>query len=247
MRIGIVALQHETNTFIRTPTDLAAFRGGLLATGDEFRDAVEGSNHELAGFFAGLDEAGVAAVPLFGARALPYGLISDDAYAELKRRLLAEIMGHLPLDGLLLAPHRAGVSEAARDPGRRLAASGSHACGAAGAYRRNRRPARQPLSAHGRRGRRDHRLRHQPARGTSASAAWKRRACSSTGCTARSRPRWPRCFHRWGSASTSSAPTKRRWRRSWSASMPSGNAGRSSLPASGRDSPTPTSRRWAPR
>jgi microcystin degradation protein MlrC len=115
MRVGIVALQHETNTFIRTPTDLAAFRGGLLATGDAFRDAVEGSNHELAGFFAGLDEAGVAAVPLFGARALPYGLVSDDAYAELKRRLLAEVRGHLPLDGLLLAPHGAGVSEAARD------------------------------------------------------------------------------------------------------------------------------------
>ena len=55
MRVGIIALQHETNTFIQTPTDLDAFRGGMLATGDEFRDAVEGSNHELAGFFAGLD------------------------------------------------------------------------------------------------------------------------------------------------------------------------------------------------
>ena len=71
MRVGIIALQHETNTFIQTPTDLDAFRGGMLATGDEFRDAVEGSNHELAGFFAGLDIAGVTAVPLFGARACP--------------------------------------------------------------------------------------------------------------------------------------------------------------------------------
>ena len=115
MRVGIIALQHETNTFIQTPTDLDAFRGGMLATGDEFRDAVEGSNHELAGFFAGLDIAGVTAVPLFGARALPYGLVSDDAYAELKRRLLTEVRGHLPLDGLLVAPHGAGVSEAARD------------------------------------------------------------------------------------------------------------------------------------
>ena len=115
MRVGIVALQHETNTFIREPTNLAAFRAGLLATGDAFRDAVEGSNHELAGFFAGLDEAGVTVVPLFGARALPYGLVSDAAYAELKRRLLAEVRAHLPLDGLLVAPHGAGVSEAAPD------------------------------------------------------------------------------------------------------------------------------------
>ena len=115
MRVGIIALQHETNTFIQTPTDLDAFRGGMLATGDEFRAAVEGSNHELAGFFAGLDIAGVTAVPLFGARALPYGLVSDGAYRELKRSLLAEINAHLPLDGLLVAPHGAGVSEAARD------------------------------------------------------------------------------------------------------------------------------------
>ena len=115
MRVGVVALQHETNTFIQEPTDLAAFRAGMLETGNAFRDAVEGSNHELGGFFAGLGEAGVTAVPLFGARALPFGLVSDGAYAELKRRLLAEIGAHLPLDGLLVAPHGAGVSEAARD------------------------------------------------------------------------------------------------------------------------------------
>ena len=115
MRVGIVALQHETNTFIAEPTGIDAFRGGLLATGAAFREAVEDSNHELAGFFAGLDEAGVAAVPLFGARAMPYGLVSGPAYAELKRRLLDEVRAQLPLDGLLLAPHGAGVGETAAD------------------------------------------------------------------------------------------------------------------------------------
>ena len=115
MRFGIVSLQHETNTFIREPTGLDAFRRGLLAEGDAFRAAVEHSNHELAGFFAGLDEAGAEAVPLFGARALPYGLVTDAAYLELKHRLLANVSAHLPLDGLLAAPHGAGVSEAARD------------------------------------------------------------------------------------------------------------------------------------
>ena len=193
-----------------------------------------------------MDEAGVAAVPLFGARALPYGLISDDAYAELKRRLLAEIRGHLPLDGLLVAPHGAGVSEAARDLDGDWLQAVRELVGpevpivATGDPHANLSPrmvdAVDAIIAYG-----------TNPHVTSASAAWKRRDCSSTGCTARSRPRWPRCFHRWGSASTSSAPTKRRWRRSWSASMPSGNARRSSLPASGRDSPTPTSRRWAPR
>ena len=115
MRVGIVALQHETNTFIEEPTELDAFRAGLLVTGAAFREAVEDSNHELAGFFAALDQAGAEAVPLFGARALPYGLVSGAAYAELKRRLLAEVRAQMPLDGLLVAPHGAGVSEAAPD------------------------------------------------------------------------------------------------------------------------------------
>ena len=115
MRVGIVALQHETNTFIQTPTGIDAFRAGLLATGDSLRDAVAGSRHELGGFLAGLKEAGAEAVPLFGTRALPYGLIPSDAYAELSRRLLAEIRSHLPLDGLLVAPHGAAVSEDVRD------------------------------------------------------------------------------------------------------------------------------------
>ena len=115
MRVGVIALQHETNTFIEEPTGLAAFQAGLLTTGSEFRAAVEDSNHELAGFFAALDQAGAEAVPLFGARALPYGLVSAAAYAELKHRLLAELRAQLPLDGLLVAPHGAGVSEAAPD------------------------------------------------------------------------------------------------------------------------------------
>ena len=115
MRVGIVALQHETNTFIDAPTGIGAFRGSLLAAGDSLRDAVAGSQHELGGFFAGLEEAGAEAIPLFGARAMPYGLVSAEAYAELKHRLLAEIRSYLPLDGLLVAPHGAGVSRDVRD------------------------------------------------------------------------------------------------------------------------------------
>ena len=127
MRVGIVGLQHETNTFIEAPTGMDAFRGNLLAAGDSLRDAVAGSKHELGGFFAGLAEAGVTAVPLFGARALPYGLVAADAYAELKRRLLAEIRSQLPLDGLLVAPHGAAVSRGGAGHGRRLAAGGPRA------------------------------------------------------------------------------------------------------------------------
>ena len=33
MRIGLIALQHESNTFLPTPTTLDDFRRGVLATG----------------------------------------------------------------------------------------------------------------------------------------------------------------------------------------------------------------------
>ena len=46
---------------------------------------------------------------------MPYGLISADAYAELKHRLPEAIRSHLPLDGLLVAPHGAAVSEGVSD------------------------------------------------------------------------------------------------------------------------------------
>ena len=115
MRVGIVALQHETNTFIQAPTGIDAFRGNLLAAGEPLRDAVAGSQHELGGFLVGLEEARVEAVPLFGARALPYGLVAAEAYGELKHRMLTEIRSHLPLDGLLVAPHGAAVSQNVRD------------------------------------------------------------------------------------------------------------------------------------
>ena len=106
MRVGIVALQHETNTFIRAPTGIDAFRGNLLAAGESLRDAVAGTRHELGGFLAGLEEAAAEAVPLFGARALPYGLISADAYAELKR--------NASLTHVERVPSRSGVPSAFR-------------------------------------------------------------------------------------------------------------------------------------
>ena len=112
MRIGIIGLLHESNTFIHDSTGLEDFRGNLLACGEQVRDLCSGTHHELGGFFDGLREAAVDAVPLFAARATPYGTISAEGFDELLRLMFEQLDPVIDsLDGLLLAPHGATVSE----------------------------------------------------------------------------------------------------------------------------------------
>ncbi|MBX3439287.1 MAG: M81 family metallopeptidase, partial [Planctomycetaceae bacterium] len=115
MRIGIIAFLHETNTFISEPTTLGHFEENLLVTGDDVRTRLAGTDHEVGGFFAGLDESAVDVVPLFAARALPFGTIPHATYQTILERLLETLAAAGPLDGLLVAPHGATVSEIVRD------------------------------------------------------------------------------------------------------------------------------------
>jgi microcystin degradation protein MlrC len=111
MRVGIIALLQESNTFLAARTTLAHFEADLLAEGDDVRRRLASAHHEVGGFFAGLDEAGIEAVPIFAARALPFGVIAADAFDALMARLIGQLRRSGPLDGLLVAPHGATVSE----------------------------------------------------------------------------------------------------------------------------------------
>ncbi|MGH7128082.1 MAG: M81 family metallopeptidase, partial [Planctomycetaceae bacterium] len=115
MRVGIVALLHESNTFISEPTTLEHFRQNLLLRGEAIREALAGSHHETGGFFAGLDEADIEAVPVFAARALPFGTVTAETFERLQEMLFAALAEAGPLDGILAAPHGATVSEAEPD------------------------------------------------------------------------------------------------------------------------------------
>jgi microcystin degradation protein MlrC len=115
MRVGIVALLQESNTFINGQTTLGHFEQELLVAGEAVRDRLADAHHEVGGFFAGLAEAGLEAVPIFAARALPYGVVTADAFAGLLARMDAALERAGPLDGLLVAPHGATVSAAAPD------------------------------------------------------------------------------------------------------------------------------------
>ena len=110
MRVGIIALLQESNTFIAAPTTLAHFEQDILVEGDAVRTRLADAHHEVGGFFAGLAVERFDAVPIFAARALPHGIVSAEAFAALLARMDAAIDRAGPLDGLLVAPHGATVS-----------------------------------------------------------------------------------------------------------------------------------------
>lgn len=110
-RVGIIALLHESNTFLDEPTTLEHFRSNVLATGASSLDAFRGSQHEVGGFIEGLSgRADVEIVGVFAARAMPYGAITSECWHELMQMLEDSLRASLPLDGLLVAPHGATVA-----------------------------------------------------------------------------------------------------------------------------------------
>jgi microcystin degradation protein MlrC len=111
MRIGIIALLQESNTFVGQPTTLAHFEQELLVVGGEVRTRLAGTHHEVAGMFHALDETGEEAVPIFAARAVPFGVIQKDAIGRLLEMMFGELEKAGQLDGILVAPHGATVSE----------------------------------------------------------------------------------------------------------------------------------------
>lgn len=115
MRVGILALLHESNTFISRPTTLEHFQQDLLLGGETVRERLADTHHEIGGFFAGLAEQQIEAVPIFAARAVPFGAITSEAFDTLLERMFAELDRAGPLDGLLVAPHGATVSVVRRD------------------------------------------------------------------------------------------------------------------------------------
>lgn len=117
MRIGIIGLLHESNTFLTKPTELADFERVTLARGEDVRSKFAGSHHELGGFLDGLESISqsssdtIETVPIFVGRSLPSGTITAGCWNRLMELLFDQLRQAGPLDGLLLAPHGATVSE----------------------------------------------------------------------------------------------------------------------------------------
>lgn len=115
MRVGIVCFQQESNTFLSRPTTLADFKRDILVTRVDIRREYANAHHEVGGFFEGLEANHIDPVPLVAAWTVPGGAITDDCYQTILSMIQTQLMSAGTLDGLLVAPHGAAVSEIYRD------------------------------------------------------------------------------------------------------------------------------------
>ncbi len=109
LRVGVIAISHESNTFNPALTTIEDFERSFLIFGRVPEKGID--HHELMGFFESLEEEKLEAVPLLIAIADPKGRVSKDAFDHLLTLTFQQIKRAGKLDGLLLAPHGAGVSE----------------------------------------------------------------------------------------------------------------------------------------
>ncbi len=115
MRVGIIAIQHESNTFVSRPTTLADFQRDIFVMGDAMLSQYGGGHHEISGFLQELDDQKIEAVPIFATWAVPGGTITAEAADALLATMQSELDRAGKLDGLLVAPHGAAVAENHRD------------------------------------------------------------------------------------------------------------------------------------
>jgi microcystin degradation protein MlrC len=107
-RVGIISFMHESNTFAPNTTTFEKFRisrGGVIA------DNARNGNSGVAGFLEVLDKHGMESVPLVAAGGGAGPTVAADALVRIWQIIKEEIDKAGPLDGLLVAPHGAGVSE----------------------------------------------------------------------------------------------------------------------------------------
>jgi microcystin degradation protein MlrC len=115
LRVGIIGIYHESNTFIPEPTTLEQYQNQVFLIGEEVREQYSNAHHEISGFFQTLAAANIEAVPIIFAHASPWGKVTDEALDAIWKIVEDGLEAAGPLDGILAAPHGAGVNESRPD------------------------------------------------------------------------------------------------------------------------------------
>lgn len=115
MRVGILSIQHESNTFLPGLTGIEDFRRVVFLRGEAVLAFYREGHHEISGFIEGLEKRGLLPVPLLAAFAFPGGPVAHDALEEILDVAFQEMSAVGKLDGILVAPHGAAVSELHHD------------------------------------------------------------------------------------------------------------------------------------
>jgi microcystin degradation protein MlrC len=110
-KIALMGIYHESNTFVEVPTTLKDFRNGHYMKGTAIRKEYHAAHHEIGGMIEVIDQYEMELVPILYAEATPGGIISSETYNTLVEDMFSELQTVLPVDGCLVVPHGAGVSE----------------------------------------------------------------------------------------------------------------------------------------
>ena len=111
MRIAVLGLSHESNTYSPVPASLDRWLGAGPVEGDALVDRYASSEASLAGFLELASEPGIELVPLIFYNLTPMGAVTADAFETMAGRLVADLQRSGPWDAILLALHGAAVSE----------------------------------------------------------------------------------------------------------------------------------------
>ena len=116
MKIGVLSVFHETNTFSPIPTDMENFKKNVWLTGPDIIKAFEGTKTPLGGFLEIISERGYEAVPLFAAHATPAGVVKHEVFQEIMLNVRKQLEANPQIDALALELHGAHVVEGIDDP-----------------------------------------------------------------------------------------------------------------------------------
>jgi len=108
MKLALLGISHETNTFSEVPADYHAFN---IWRDSEIIDQYSESQATNAGFLQMSQDLDVEVVPLVFAITGPIGTITSEAFEKLSEELLISLSGQGSWDGILLSLHGAAVSE----------------------------------------------------------------------------------------------------------------------------------------
>lgn len=111
MRIPILGISHETNTFSNVPADYNQWVNTGILRGQEIIGKFADARYTISGYLQAANELGFDAVPLMYAVTGPIGTITKDAYDRLSSEMLDMLKQGAPWDAVLIANHGAAVSE----------------------------------------------------------------------------------------------------------------------------------------
>lgn len=114
-RVALMGIVHESNTFVETPTDIRRFEEGHWCFGNDIITDYRQAYHEVGGMIEAMEDAGIEIVPVMYAEATPGGVVTGDAFETLCKQMFQRLKPSLPVDGCLVVPHGAGVSETFSD------------------------------------------------------------------------------------------------------------------------------------